>query len=661
MKRLLLVLLMICPFMLFFTYQLWAVDYPLKPWDQWHAISDFGVHRSGINEGYHSGVDLALKTPSTKDGLGKPVYAIADGELFKVDDLKARGWSIVIKHTLAEQKFIIPEHTQEYQYKQEEVPTIFSVYIHIQPIDKLKKIITEPNGINVKKGEIIGYIMEFGGVPHLHFEIRHQDADNSNKGSMLYPIKNWAPNGTTNNNGHYLNMQILVESGARNPLEFLEANVQIASPVGDSKTDLTEVKLEDFFPLTKGSYWIYKGIETNSQGDIDDNPKIIKKTLTSKMEVIDTVSYGDTIVAIMKGYPGYAEDENRNYLIIQKGTKFYELDDKQKMEKVLKRLTNDKKPYIDDLIAEDELFLDLPLTPGKIFGGIRLDDDRKVFYVNRWEVEKEDQVILKNVKGIASTGKVTRYRLYTRGMSIETNIEYVSRVGITRYESVYHVVYEQAVTDLKLIEYRKGQASVPVDNEKSIPTITKVEPAMASAAGGTWITITGIGFKANSAPTVTIGGNPAIGVKVLSETTIKVIIPAGVSGPADIVIQNAYAKAKSLPFKGFIYYEDVIAMTSIPDMATAPPEGIDPPAKIDVVFNQDVDPASVMIKVYDATGTKVVGRVAPDAADPKMFSWTPAAPIKGGDYTATVSGAKGMAAQNVMADMSVPFKVKETR
>lgn len=191
------------------------------------------------------------------------------------------------------------------------------------------------------------------------------------------------------------------------------------------------------------------------------------------------------------------------------------------------------------------------------------------------------------------------------------------------------------------------------------PTITKVDPATASASGGTEITLTGTGFKAAPVPTVTVGGNPATGVKVTAKTTLKATLPAGAAGTADIVVQNAKAKVKSLPFKGFTYYEDVTAMTSIPDMATAPPEGIDAPAKIDVTFNQDVDPTSVMVKVMDATGAEVVGAVAPDAVDTKMFSFTPAAPLKGGDYTLTVSGAKGMAAQNTMADMSASFKVKE--
>ncbi|HGE69530.1 TPA: hypothetical protein ENX78_01760 [Candidatus Poribacteria bacterium] len=191
------------------------------------------------------------------------------------------------------------------------------------------------------------------------------------------------------------------------------------------------------------------------------------------------------------------------------------------------------------------------------------------------------------------------------------------------------------------------------------PTITKVEPNQSSLAGGTEITITGTGFKANPAPTVTIGGNPATGVKVISKTTLKATVPAGsVAGPADIVVQNAKAKVKSLPFKGFSYYEDVTATVS-PDFTMAPPEGIEAPAKIDVTFNQDVDPASVVIKVTDSTGAEVAGKVAQDATAPKTFSFTPDAPFKSGDYTLTVSGAKGVAAGNVMTEMSQTFKVKE--
>ncbi len=191
------------------------------------------------------------------------------------------------------------------------------------------------------------------------------------------------------------------------------------------------------------------------------------------------------------------------------------------------------------------------------------------------------------------------------------------------------------------------------------PTITKVEPNQASLSGGTEITITGTGFKANPAPTVTIGGNPATGVKVISKTSLKATVPAGsVAGPADIVVQNAKAKVKSLPFKGFSYYEDVTATVS-PDFSTAPEEGIEAPASIDVTFNQEVDPNSVVIKVTGADGAEVAGKIEQNATDPKMFSFKPDAAFKAGDYTLSISGAKGTAAGNEMSPMDMSFKVKE--
>jgi methionine-rich copper-binding protein CopC len=192
------------------------------------------------------------------------------------------------------------------------------------------------------------------------------------------------------------------------------------------------------------------------------------------------------------------------------------------------------------------------------------------------------------------------------------------------------------------------------------PTITKVEPATASSSGGTEITITGTGFKANPAPTVTVGGSPATGVKVVSKTSLKATVPAGVAGPASIVVQNAKAKVKSAPFANFSYYDDVAVTATNPDPMTAPAEGIDAPAKIDITFNQDVDPATVMVKVTDAEGNEVAGAVAQDATDTKMFSFTPGSAMKAGTYNVTVSGATSTTSMVAMpADHTFSFTVKE--
>jgi len=192
------------------------------------------------------------------------------------------------------------------------------------------------------------------------------------------------------------------------------------------------------------------------------------------------------------------------------------------------------------------------------------------------------------------------------------------------------------------------------------PTVTKVDPAMASSSGGTEVTITGTGFKTTPAPTVTIGGAPATGVKAASKTSLKATIPPGVAGPADIVVQNAKAKVKSMPFKAFSYYDDVMVSVTNPDPMTADPEGIDAPAKVDVTFNQDVDAGSVMIKVTDGDGNEVAGELMQDATDTKMFSFTPGSAMKAGMYAVTVSGAQSMTSMMAMpADHTFSFTVKE--
>jgi len=100
------------------------------------------------------------------------------------------------------------------------------------------------------------------------------------------------------------------------------------------------------------------------------------------------------------------------------------------------------------------------------------------------------------------------------------------------------------------------------------PTITKVDPASASSAGGTEITITGTGFRANPNPNVKVGGNPATDVKFISETSLKATVPAGVAGSADVLVMNAKSRVMSFPFKGFSYYKEVAA----PKTTDTPPK-----------------------------------------------------------------------------------------
>lgn len=75
-----------------------------------------------------------------------------------------------------------------------------------------------------------------------------------------------------------------------------------------------------------------------------------------------------------------------------------------------------------------------------------------------------------------------------------------------------------------------GSVGVPA------PTYVSVSPTSGAAAGGTAITITGTGFQ--SGATVTVGGNAATSVTVVSSTSITCTTAAHAAGATDIVVTN---------------------------------------------------------------------------------------------------------------------------
>jgi formylglycine-generating enzyme required for sulfatase activity/murein DD-endopeptidase MepM/ murein hydrolase activator NlpD len=225
------------------------------------------------------------------------------------------------------------------------------------------------------------------------------------------------------------------------------------------------VKPEDFFPLTKGTYWIYSGVVK-----WQESAKDVEKTLTWKMEVVDTLIYDYLNVAIIKGHPSdldwYGGENQDNYLshrLIVYGSKdglekFFLFGVEQvgelatDKEKAIKRIIDNAGPDYND-----DLFLELPLTIGKKFGDPEQITRSDNAYC--WYVESKDQIQLNNIKGISSPSKMNRYRLVFQTLPDDTTIEYVQGIGITRYAYNHHGTTSE--TDLKLIEYGKGQVSIP--------------------------------------------------------------------------------------------------------------------------------------------------------------------------------------------------------
>lgn len=103
----------------------------------------------------------------------------------------------------------------------------------------------------------------------------------------------------------------------------------------------------------------------------------------------------------------------------------------------------------------------------------------------------------------------------------------------------------------------------------SPPALASIEPTTGSSSGGTSITLTGTNFK--SGATVTMGGNAATDVVVISSTRITAVTPARALGPADVVVTNPEGLSATLT-RGFTYITGLIRVASItPDRG--PKEG----------------------------------------------------------------------------------------
>lgn len=213
----------------------------------------------------------------------------------------------------------------------------------------------------------------------------------------------------------------------------------------------------EVFPLAAGSYWIYRGPTSWTLPNPDRGAATVKSaTLTWKMEVLKTVEFGDTRVALVKGMPHdlswYKEGKQRgDYLIwSEAGTKYYVCSDKAVA--LFERIKN-SQALPDDLKSEGELFLDFPLTKGKGFGA----EAEALSHPGRycWGVEAEVALDASAIKG-APAGRTFRVStLAYRTSPDHTIVDFVPGLGIVGSHYGHHGTI--ATTDLTLVEIGHGK------------------------------------------------------------------------------------------------------------------------------------------------------------------------------------------------------------
>jgi hypothetical protein len=227
------------------------------------------------------------------------------------------------------------------------------------------------------------------------------------------------------------------------------------------------------FPLSKGSYWVYRGRVKGRETQLDcDTTRPVVQALTWKMEIVETINRGQIIAAVIKGYlddlkdargikGGEIEMARTDYQLIRVGEEKYYLLDGDSMAAALKRL-RDRTDSLDGLVEEQYLEFDFPLSRGKVFGDpeqmsrerqeIESGNLERVGWLN--VVENERQIKLQDVRGIDPSETVTQYHLRYVTNSSSRETEFVPGIGITKFHFSYHpagcLILE---TNVRLVEY----------------------------------------------------------------------------------------------------------------------------------------------------------------------------------------------------------------
>ena len=151
---------------------------------------------------------------------------------------------------------------------------------------------------------------------------------------------------------------------------------------------------------------------------------------------------------------------------------------------------------------------------------------------------------------VAGTGFMAGATL-TLGGTSASNVTAVNSTTITATTGAHAAGAVDVVvsnTDGQSATLTQGFTYTAVSNPA--PTVTAISPNSGSTSGGTLVSITGTGFLAGA--TVSLGGTTAMGVTVVSSTSITATTTAHGAGAVDVVVTNSDSQSGTLP-QGFTY------------------------------------------------------------------------------------------------------------
>lgn len=149
---------------------------------------------------------------------------------------------------------------------------------------------------------------------------------------------------------------------------------------------------------------------------------------------------------------------------------------------------------------------------------------------------------------------------------------------------------------------------------KPAPSVTRVSPAAGPLAGGTTVLLTGTGFAPGAR--VFFGASEAGQVKLVSDTSVSAVAPAGELGPVDVRVLNPDGQVGLLA-QTFVYV-DMGTLGAAPAITTVRPNsgGTVDATAVTLVTQNAAQGATLFVNGVPATGVTVVAPESVSATFP---------------------------------------------
>jgi hypothetical protein len=220
----------------------------------------------------------------------------------------------------------------------------------------------------------------------------------------------------------------------------------------------------EFFPLTEGTYWVYKG---KVRWYDFENGKPASADVTWKMSVMRVIRKPGVVAAIVTGFPGDLDwsagtTEPKPWLILEdeKHQIFYE---NLGPDFDLSKLNGDDRVF-DKFLVEDNFFFQWPIRQGAKFCEEEAKKREDGMYC--WVVAQTAMKKLESVKGSPADEQPV-FQLQYRTLPDDTTMELVPGIGLLSYQ--YHHHGTTAETELRLVEFHPAPESSDVQGQGPKP------------------------------------------------------------------------------------------------------------------------------------------------------------------------------------------------